>query len=236
MISTIQRVKTTSLRTQVYAQLKKQLINGVWKTGEKLPPEHELCIMFGVSRVTVRAALQQLEILGLVETKQGGGTFVTGLSNIGALFEAQRNQDIYTVLEYRKMIEKGAIGLVCEKVTADGLAELEKTYERLLAGRGNLAEFTAADLAFHLKIAQLTDNPIISKVYDFTYQILSVAMADIVLLTGEKMGLKYHREIIDALRAHDKAECERLMEEHIAVTILMIKEQDDRGINEHGDA
>jgi len=83
-VAKLERVKADSLRSQVYIQLKKRLMEGVWKIGEKLPSENELCGVFGVSRVTVRAALQQLEILGLVETKHGGGTFVKDFSTISA--------------------------------------------------------------------------------------------------------------------------------------------------------
>ena len=75
-MATLKRIKTESLRSQVYMQLKSQLMEGVWKVGERLPSENELCNILGVSRVTVRAAIQQLEILGLVETKHGGGNFV----------------------------------------------------------------------------------------------------------------------------------------------------------------
>lgn len=108
----LKKIKTESLRSQVYMQLKSQL-NGVWKAGEKLPSESELCDTFGVSRVTVRAAIQQLEILGLIETQHGGGNFVRDFSTINALdtlhplIQISENQDIITVLEYRKIIEKG---------------------------------------------------------------------------------------------------------------------------------
>ena len=75
----LQKIKMESLRSQVYMQLKSQLMQGVWKIGEKLPSESELCASLGVSRVTVRAAIQQLEILGLVETRHGGGNQESGL-------------------------------------------------------------------------------------------------------------------------------------------------------------
>jgi GntR family transcriptional repressor for pyruvate dehydrogenase complex len=117
----IQKIKAESLRTQVYATLKEKLMQGAWQVGEKLPSEHEFCRLFGVSRVTIRAALQQLEILGLVETKQGGGTFVKNFSvsrnvdTLHPLIQIQQNQDLVTVMEYRKIVEKGTIGLAREK-------------------------------------------------------------------------------------------------------------------------
>jgi GntR family transcriptional repressor for pyruvate dehydrogenase complex len=225
----IQKIKTESLRSQVYGKLKEQLMQGVWKEGEKLPSEHELCDMFGVSRVTVRGAIQQLEILGLVETKHGGGTFVTGFSSIQnvdslhPLMRIQKNQDLITVLEYRKIIEKGIIGLALEKISPGDIAFLEETYTTMVNDIYNGADYTRADLAFHNRLAQITGNSIIIKVHEFIEGILSTAMNDIVHLLGRDVGIPYHRKIIDAIKRGNKDECESLMEEHIEETIRAIQ-------------
>jgi GntR family transcriptional repressor for pyruvate dehydrogenase complex len=232
-LAKLERIKTDSLRAQVYGQLKRQLMDGVWKTGEKIPSENELCITFGVSRVTVRAAIQQLEILGLVETKHGGGTFVRDYSSMNAmtdlhsLMQISKNQDIIAVLEFRKIIEKGAIGLAVSRITDKDIDDLEGTYAALKTSANDPEAFAEADYAFHYRIAQIARNPIIAKVYDVIDEILSSAMVDIVRLLGSEMGLKYHRELIDALRSGDKQACEKLMEAHIEVTIQAILAADD---------
>ncbi len=226
----LKKIKTDSLRSQVYSQLKSQLMGGTWKAGEKLPSENELCITFGVSRVTVRAAIQQLEILGLVETKHGGGNFVKDFSTINAmdafhpLIQISENQDIITVLEYRKIIEKGTIGLVVPKITPKDIENLEETYSMMVAlANTNESEKQAnADHLFHYRLAQIAKNPIITKVYEIINVILSAAMVDIVELLGTELGLRYHRELIDALKSGDKALCESLMEAHIEETIQRI--------------
>lgn len=235
-MNTLRKVKTESLRAQVYAQLKAQLMKGAWKVGEKMPSENELCSLFGVSRVTVRAAIQQLEILGLVETKHGGGTFVKDFTSIEAvdafhpLVQLQRNQDLITVLEYRKIIEKGTIGIAVSKITPQDISGLEENYATMLSLIDNPEPYAKADLQFHYRIAQIARNPIIVKVYQIINEILSVAMVDIVKLIGNPIGIKYHRAIIDALKRGDKAECERVMDEHIDVTIRAILAADTEGL------
>jgi GntR family transcriptional repressor for pyruvate dehydrogenase complex len=225
----IQKIKTESLRSQVYRKLKEQLMKEVWKEGEKLPSEHELCEMFGVSRVTVRGALQQLEILGLVETKHGGGTFVKSFSpaesvdSLHPLMRIQKNQDMITVLEYRKIIEKGIIGLAVEKIEPADIQFLEETYTAMLKDVRHGAGYTKADLAFHKRLAEITRNSIIIKVHEIIDGILSAAMNDIVHILGRNIGLTYHRKIIDALKKGNKDECEILMEEHIEETIKAIQ-------------
>jgi GntR family transcriptional repressor for pyruvate dehydrogenase complex len=225
------KIKAESLRTQVYAKLKEQLLQGVWQEGEKLPSEHEFCAMFGVSRVTIRAALQQLEILGLVETKHGGGTFVKNFSSIQRvdtlhpLIQINKNQDLITVMEYRKIIEKGTIGLAVEKITAEDIAFLEETYAVMARESSDLDEYTKADLAFHYRLAQVTQNSMIIKVHELISEILNTAMWDLIhRIVGKRNGPAYHRKMIDALKRKDKAECERLMEEHLEGNLRAIRQ------------
>jgi GntR family transcriptional repressor for pyruvate dehydrogenase complex len=237
MASKLQKIKTESLRSQVYAQLKKQLLEGRWKAGEKLPSESELCASLGVSRVTVRAAIQQLEILGLVETRHGEGNFVREFSSASAmdafhpLIQIAGNQDIITVLEYRKIIEKGTIGLIAPKITPADIEDLEKYYQMTVSlADGNDPEKSAeADHLFHRQLAQITNNPMIIKVYEIINVILSEAMIEIVYLLGTEMALRYHRQLIDALKTGDKNLCESIMEAHIDETIRKIRKTASKG-------
>jgi GntR family transcriptional repressor for pyruvate dehydrogenase complex len=228
----IKKIKAEPLRSQVYAQIKEQLMKGVWKPGAKLPSENEFCSLFGVSRVTVRAAIQQLEILGLVETKQGGGTFVRDSSPADTvdafhpLLLIQKNQDLITVLEYRKIIEKGTIGLALEKANAGDIDFLEDTFKTMVNSEYDTEEYAAADLAFHYRLAEITGNSIIIRVYDLINGILSTAMKDIVHLLGPDIGLTYHRKIIDSFKRGNKKKSEALIEEHIEETIQAIRNRE----------
>jgi GntR family transcriptional repressor for pyruvate dehydrogenase complex len=215
-------------------QLKNQLMEGVWKAGEKLPSESELCASLGVSRVTVRAAIQQLEILGLVETRHGGGNFVKEFSSANAmnelhpLIQISENQDIITILEYRKIIEKGTIGLIAPKITTADIEKLEETYQLMvsLSDSNESQKQAEADHLFHYQLARITNNPIIIKVYEIINVILAAAMVEVVRLLGTEMGLRYHRQLIDALKTGDKALCESTMEAHIEETIRKIQNKD----------
>ncbi len=230
----LQKIKVESLRSQVYMQLKNQLMAGVWKVGEKLPSENELCASLGVSRVTVRAAIQQLEILGLVETRHGDGNFVkefssaTALNALHPLIQINENQDIITILEYRKIVEKGTIGLIAPKITAADIERLEKTYQLMvsLSDSNEPQKQAEADHLFHYQLAQIANNPIIIKVYEIINVILSAAMIQIVRLLGTEMGVRYHRQLIDALKTGDKALCASTMEAHIEEIIRKIKNKD----------
>jgi GntR family transcriptional repressor for pyruvate dehydrogenase complex len=239
-VAKFQKIKMESLRSQVYLQLKSQLMQGVWKTGEKLPSESELCASLGVSRVTVRAAIQQLEILGLIETRHGEGNFVKEFSSASAmnvlhpLIQLHDNRDIITVLEYRKIIEKGAIGIIASKITAADLEKLEELYQLTvsLSTTNEPRKQAEADHLFHYQLALITNNPIIINVCEIINDILSGAMVEIVELLGTEMALRYHRQLIDALKTGDKVLCESMMEAHIEETIQKIRKRN--GMMGHG--
>lgn len=211
-------------------QLKENLLAGVWKVGEKLPSENELCKTFGVSRVTVRAAIQQLEILGLVVTRQGNGTTVNDFSSMHGidafhpLIQVKKNQDILYILEYRKIVETGTIELAVDRITDSDFTYLEKRLREMEANTDDHAKHARADHLFHYRIAQCTNNPIIIKVYSLINEMLSTAMVDIVDMLGCEIGLRYHRQLIDALRSKNKEACKKTMEAHIQETINAILE------------
>lgn len=230
--SDIKIIKAKSLRTQVYTKLKEQIMRQVWEEGEKLPSENELCNMFGVSRVTIRAAIQQLEILGLIEVKQGEGTFVKNTATMrtvdtfNSILFSESSQDIIVILEYRKIIEKGSIGLAQEKITPHDILDLEKIYERM-ANSKNIDDYIKADWAFHYKIAEITRNVVILKVYEFLHDILSASLAKELKMLGNKWGINQHRMIIDALKLGVKRKSEALMENHIQAAIKTILKHEE---------
>jgi GntR family transcriptional repressor for pyruvate dehydrogenase complex len=228
-VNPLKSIKTVSLRSQVYTQLKKELTMGTWKAGEKLPSEKDLCQSFGVSRVTVRGAIQQLEILGLVETRHGGGTFVKDFASLEQAdafhpqIKIQENRDLITVLEYRKIIEKGTVALAQKKTGPKDIAFLEETLKLMEDPRQSIETYAEADLAFHYRLARLTGNSIIIKVHEFINEILSTAMRDLVHQVGRNIGPAYHRKIINALKTKDKKAGETLMEQHMEANIRAIK-------------
>ncbi len=79
----LKAVKKVNIGDQVYDQIKDQIISGSWASGEKIPSENQLMDIFGVSRGTVRQAIQKLSAVGLLETRRGEGSYVRqlGLTN-----------------------------------------------------------------------------------------------------------------------------------------------------------
>ncbi len=186
----------------------------------------------GVSRVSIREGLQMLVTLGLLETRHGEGTFVkefTGDVYLNGLFPvlALGKTGLLHVLEYRRIMEKGTAAIAAEKADEETIRGLEACYAAMEECKNDITAFAIADLDFHLHLAEATGNPLIIKVNDIIRSILTVSMENIVSALGVKDGLTYHKKIIDAVRAHDSALAERLMEEHVVRTIERIRAEID---------
>ena len=226
--TTLKRVKRKSVTTQVYEQLKAQVLRRVWLPGSKLPSENLLAQQLGVSRVSVREGLQRLVSLGLLETRHGEGTFVceydVGIP-MNALLPmlALNPADIFHVLEYRRIMEKGTVALVAEKATPEDIAGLKRSYATMVEQQFDIDRFAHANLEFHLELARASGNPVIIKVNSIIKDILSVSMENIVETLGTRDGLDYHQRIIDAIEAHDTQRAESIMEEHIVRTIQRLR-------------
>ena len=228
LITQLKRVKKESIRTQVFRQLRDQVLRRTWPPGSKLPSEHELARSMGVSRVSLREGIQRLASLGILETRHGEGTFVrelTGDIYFNPLIPllALDPADVFHVLEYRRIVERGSAALAAERATEQDLTDLEAVYELMQATRDNVAEFARADLEFHLVLAKATGNPVLIKVNNVLRSVLGISMENIVSTLGVSDGLHYHRLLIDAVRARDAAEAERLMEEHVVRTIERLR-------------
>lgn len=222
-------VKKKSVRSQVFWQLRNQILRRTWPPGSKLPSEHELSRTMGVSRVSVREGIQHLVSLGILETRHGEGTFVRELGSGQVHFNALipllvlDDIDILHVLEYRRIVEKGTAALAAERATDQDLVELEAVYDQMVQFGDNVAEFARADLEFHLVLAKATRNPVIIKVNNVLRSILEVSMENIVSTLGMQDGLHYHRLIIETIRSRNAEAAESILQEHVDRTIVRLK-------------
>lgn len=152
----------------VTEKLKEMIITGVYKPGDQLPPESALCEMLEVSRITVREALKKLSMMGMIEIKQGKGTFVKAV-DLGLFmkpiyqlidFEEIDVEAIYSAREY---IESGTAFFAAQRRTDRELAVLQGILQNLRAAilAEEVAKVSSFDKAFHLEVAKAAHNPIL---------------------------------------------------------------------------
>lgn len=217
----IQKVNKSSVSTQVFEQMKAQLLEGAWKPGDKLPSENELALLFGVSRITVRNAIQKLAALELVETRFGEGTFVkkkhTGTAFQQLIPAAYLNDNsLEEILTFRKIVEGPVCRLACQRASKEDIEKLEQIYEDMLKSKEDLKQFAAYDYAFHQQLAKTASNSIFVQIYHIVNDVMMATFDSVVNRRGNQAGLYYHRLILDAIKEHDCEKAEQVMNRHMA--------------------
>jgi len=196
--------------------------------GDKLPTEREMCESFGVSRTALREALRRLSARGLVSIHKGSGMYVTeiniedAIKTLNLYYDLKFDKNLLSqIIEVRYHFEPEIAGLAAINRTEENLAELEE----------NLVEFEhcnpddtqkEADLdnRFHLFITKSTSNPIMQVTMEPIYLLLP-RMRNYIYgnIDGEKRNtLKFHRQILDAIKDQDKLRTIKVMQDHLIRT------------------
>jgi GntR family transcriptional repressor for pyruvate dehydrogenase complex len=189
--------------------------------GDRLVPERELATELGVSRPTVRAGLHALAAMGVTESRQGAGTFITGgpprlgagpLSFLAALHGFTRDQ----IFEARKVLEVGAAGLAAERGLADRLAPMAEEVTGMFATLTDPQTFLVHDVRFHRAIAAASDNPVllalVEMVSSLVYEQRRMTVEHAIDL---KESAEMHRRIYQAIRDRDPERARDEMSKHL---------------------
>ena len=157
-----------SLPRQIADMLEEQIRNNEYEIGDKLPPEPMLCEMFGVSRNTVREAIQSLTNSGLLETRQGDGTYVVAKERLQVEFFNIMNATTYqNIVEVRNLLEKHIVVSAIQNSTPEDLERIRDFLNRRNHTGGSIREASEADLNFHMAVAEATHNDIILNIYRY---------------------------------------------------------------------
>jgi len=214
-------VRRTKIYEQVAQQLQRMFRDGLVKPGEKLPPERELAEMLQVSRGSLRDAIRTLELMGLVEPRQGEGTVVRdpsakSLINPLATVLPRQRELVGELLEFRRMIEPTLAGRAAQNASDEELAYMEDILRRQKqkVERGELA--IEEDSEFHYAIAEAAKNSVVLKVLDAFMDLLRETRERSLQLEGRlQRSFSGHRRVLDAIRAHNQAAAEEAMRRHI---------------------
>ena len=142
----IEPIKKSNVSEEVFEQMKTLISTGEWKAGEKIQSENDLAKTFGVSRVSIRAALGRLNALGLVVSKQGEGTFVgeatieTCMNSLLPMLIIDHTQ-LMDVYEFRRIVDVGSARLAAQNADSDDLEALEKNLKDMDNANRHAAEF-----------------------------------------------------------------------------------------------
>lgn len=215
-------VRRAHLSDDVVRQIKEKIALGSLKPDDKLPPERELALMFHVSRSSVRDAVRSLQLMGLVRSRQGGGTVICELtadSLVGPLSRAlaDRRDLVGELLEVRKMLEPGLAARAALHVTSAEIRRLgsilRRQEEKLRLGEPLIDE----DAEFHHAIALAARNSVVDRILDLLMDLLRDSRARGMQTPGRpRRSVAGHKRILRAIERRDPEGARAAMLRHLA--------------------
>jgi GntR family transcriptional repressor for pyruvate dehydrogenase complex len=188
------KIRRISLVDQVCASIKQDIVDGIWKAGDKLPSESDFADTFGVNRLSVRMALQKLSTLGIIETRVGEGSFVRDfslkpmLSEISVFYESKDCYD--DVRQLRSLLEYECMRLAILSATDAEKEELHNAlihyndlalkYNLDVDNEDALKRLVDADFNFHYKIIKMSHNRLYKDVYFMVQQLIRSNITQLV--------------------------------------------------------
>lgn len=233
MTLSLKPIKPKRISDQVFEQIRELIFRGHLKPGERLMPERELSEALGVSRTTVRNAIQKLEVLGLLEHRQGQGTFIRSLGEhadnpLAVAMEENKDATVIDLLEVRKGLECNAAAFAAQRREDKDLTFMESSIEEMRTEVGSGRLGTEADVSFHMAIAYATKNPvhvyIMKNFYDFLFHGINENLYHLYSNPDNIEKILYqHRQIFQSIRDRNPERSFAAMEIHILFVLDFFK-------------
>src|SRR5438874_3108965 len=209
---------------------------GALRPGDRLPPERELAHELGLSRPTVRAGLHALSAMGVTESRQGAGTFITGgpprlgagpLSFLAALHGFTRDQ----MFEARKILEVGAAALAAELGLTDRLAPMAEEVTGMFANLGEPQTFLVHDIRFHRAVAAAGGNPVVLALVEMVSSLVyETRRVTVERAQDLKESAEMHRRIYQAIRDKDPQRARAEMTRHLDLARMAQATEEPPGV------
>ena len=213
-------VSSVNLYAQIADKLEELILSAEY-IDEKLPSEQALAEQFAVSRNVVREALKILKERGLIESRNGTGSYITkpeaaNLSDVISRMVVMNNIDYCAIYDVRIILETAACRSAAERVTTGQLMQMEELLERLKDRTMTVKERRETDFAFHEAIAEATGNPLLAVLIRAMKNVFIEMIEKGIFMTGGiDDAIMRHARIMDALRVHDPQEAEAAMFDHL---------------------
>lgn len=164
----------------VAEQIMEAINRGDYKVNERLPSERKIAEEMGVSRVPVREALSALQVVGIVESIPGAGSYVRKLGESPlirsqAISVLEESESPFGALRARKILEIGVVSIIMDKSNPKSLPEVEKVLERMMKAvkERDLDRYFETNRDFHLALTKITENSLIERFMEYLLDIMN---------------------------------------------------------------
>jgi GntR family transcriptional regulator, transcriptional repressor for pyruvate dehydrogenase complex len=220
-------IRPKKISEEIVEQIRNLISLGELKPGDRVPSERDLAAMLGVSRPSVREAIMVLEAMGLIESRQGGGTFVRSLTEVSMADPlssmVEKNPHLlHALVEVRMGLESWSAYLAASRATDAEIAQMKELVDEMerQAARGGWD--ADVDSRFHYAITAATHNTlqlhVLNTVHSLFHATIQVALMEFYRREGYVEILhNQHRAILDAITRRDPEGARQAMTAHLAL-------------------
>ncbi|MGQ4877828.1 FadR/GntR family transcriptional regulator [Billgrantia sp. LNSP4103-1] len=218
----IEPLEKKSLSDDVVAKIKALIVSGELKEGDRIPGERELCDQFGVSRASVREGLKILSLQGLLR-RTNAGTVIT--ANFTSILEETLALKILLddcsyedITEARLFLEKTMVSLAAKRIEQKDIDIMARQLELMIEAEraDNNDDYILADIAFHQQIAKASRSRVLASLYNSIITLVFRAQKSVGYdKPVMKESIKFHRNILEALKNSDAELSEKEMQFHL---------------------
>jgi GntR family transcriptional repressor for pyruvate dehydrogenase complex len=215
-----EKIEKRNVADRVFNALRGEILGRRFQIGDKLPSEGELSVQFGVSKASIKSALQRLSTLGLIETRVGQGSFVREFNPNAYMNQMHEfllsDSDISHVTEYRMYLEMAITRLAIKNARENNFQNMENLLHSMEEAlqRDDIELHGELDYEFHLEICRASQNPI----FVVTYETIGKMIREHATILnkeyykkihGEKMEDDVHWHLLQAIKKKDIETCRK---------------------------
>lgn len=218
--------KNGTTAEEVVVRLRDMIHNGEISAGDRLPPERDLAKLLGVSRPTLRAGIRSLSTVGILQSRQGAGTFVSDTKDSPTLdssplrmLSALHGFTSDEMFEARLALEMSIAALAAERATSEQMTLMAEEITGMYASLTDPEQYLLHDMQFHQTIAAASGNRILTALMNMVATILYDSRSKTVKRAKDlKQSAEQHHNIYRAMRERDSEAARKAMYDHLTET------------------
>ena len=218
--------KNGTTAEEVVTRMREMIQNGDLAPGDRLPPERDLAKILGVSRPTLRAGIRSLTTVGILQSKQGAGTFVAEAEESPTLdtsalrlLSALHGFTSDEMFEARLALEMSIAAMAAERADSEQMAQLAEEIAGMYSSLDRPEQYLIHDMQFHQTIAAASGNRILTALMNMVAAILfDYRSKTVKRATDLKDSAEQHHNIYRAIREHDPEAARQSMRLHLIET------------------
>jgi len=221
-------IRRTTLTASAFEQLISHVVHGTWKAGDRIPPERDLCQQLGIARTSLREALKAMELVGMVESRVGDGTFVCPRSEFLSrpllwAFTGTDDTEFEEIMEARIIIEENLAGLAAQRATEADITAISDSVQSLHNAIAREEPILDADMSFHLAISRAAHNTVLANSVQLLRNMMRQWLYYKVLMPeAAPRVLKRHLAVSRAIAQRKPAAARREMRLHLEEAMQLV--------------